>query len=253
MTELQGPLYKWLLADRRSPTKQFLWPDDDALWTPNAKPILCESGWHGMEEKDVLAHLPGVGAVLYEVEARGEIVKGSDKFAAESMRFKYVVGEATEQKLRLFMCDVAEDVLPIYEAWAPSDDRCRRSIEAGRAYALDPTDEKKAAGAARAAGAAGAAGAAWAVGAVRAAGAAEAAETAWAAGAAGAAEAAEAARAAWAARAAGAAWATGAAWVAGVAGAAEAAWAAEAAGAAEEREAMAKYSNWLIVRIERGK
>src|ERR1035437_8748475 len=226
MTELQGPLYKWLLADRRSPTKQFLWPDDDALWTPNAKPILCESGWPGMEEKDVLAHLPGVGAVLYEVEARGEIVKGSDKFAAESMRFKYVVGEATEQKLRLFMCDVAEDVLPIYEAWAPSDDRCRRSIEAGRAYALDPTDEKKAAGAARAAGAAGAAGTAWAVGAVRAARAAEAAWAAWAAGAAGAAE---AASAAWAARAAG------------------------AAGAAEEREAMAKYSNWLIVRIESGK
>src|ERR1035437_515368 len=241
MTELQGPLYKWLLADRRSPTKRFLWPDDDALWTPNAKPILCESGWHGMEEKDVLAHLPGVGAVLYEVEARGEIVKGSDKFAAESMRFKYVVGEATDQKLRLFMCDVAEDVLPIYEAWAPSDDRCRRSIEAGRAYALDPTDEKKAAGAA---------GTAWAVGAVRAA---RAAEAAWAARAAGAAEAAEAARAAWAGRAAGAAWATGAAWVAGVAGAAEAAWAAEAAGAAEEREAMAKYSNWLIVRIESGK
>src|ERR1035437_915644 len=208
MTELQGPLYKWLLADRRSPTKQFLWPDDDALWTPNAKPILCESGWHGMEEKDVLAHLPGVGAVLYEVEARGEIVKGSDKFAAESMRFKYVVGEATEQKLRLFMCDVAEDVLPIYEAWAPSDDRCRRSIEAGRAYALDPTDEKKAAGAARAAGAA---------------------EAAWAA---------------WAAEAAGAARAAEAAW---------AAWAAGAAGAAEEREAMAKYSNWLIVRIESGK
>ena len=155
MTELQGPLYKWLRADRRSPTKLFLWPDDDALWTPNAKPILCRSGWHGMEEKDVLAHLPGVGAVLYEVEARGEIVKGNDKFAAESMRFKYVVGEATEQKLRLFMCDVAEDVLPIYEAWAPSDDRCRRSIEAGRAYALDPTDEKQAAGAAEAAGAAG--------------------------------------------------------------------------------------------------
>jgi hypothetical protein len=132
-----------------------------------------------MEEKDVLAHLPGVGAVLYEVEARGEIVKGNDKFAAESMRFKYVIGEATEQKLGLFMCDIAEDVLPIYEAWAPSDDRCRRSIEAGRAYALDPTDEKQAAGAAEAARAAGAARAAWAAGAAEAAWAAEAAGAAW--------------------------------------------------------------------------
>src|ERR1035438_1758263 len=153
MTELseRKPLYKWLLADRTSPIQHKPWPLEHLLCTPNVKPIICKAGWHGMEERDVLSHLPGVGAMLYEVEVRGEIVRSDDKFAAESIRIKYVIGQATEQKLRLFMCDVAEDVLPIYEAYAPNDDRPRGSIEAGRAYALDPTSENKAA---RAAGAA---------------------------------------------------------------------------------------------------
>ena len=168
-------LYKWLLADRRSPIQKEPWPVDDLLWTPSVKPVICKSGWHGMVEKDVLAHLPGVGALLYEVEIRGDVVSSDNKFAAESMRIVNFIGEATEQRLRLFMCDVAEDVLPIYEAYAPNDDRPRKSIEAGRAYALDPTSETKAA---------------------------------WAAGA------------------------------------------AEAAGAAARKEAMEKYSNWLVVRIE---
>ena len=129
-------LYKWLRADRTTPTQKFRWPEAETLWTPNVKPVLCVSGWHGVEEKDVLKHLPGVGAVLYEVEVRGEVVEGGDKFAAESMRFKYVVGEATERNLRLFACDVSEDVLPAFEAEYPSDQRPRTAIEVARRYAL---------------------------------------------------------------------------------------------------------------------
>ena len=133
---MSAPLYKWLLPDRTTPTQGFLWPEDETLWTPNVKPILCESGWHGVEEKDVLKHLPGVGAVLYEVEVRGEVVRGGDKFCAESMRFKYVVGEATERNLRLFVCDVAEDVLSAFESKYPNDLRPRTAIEVSRRYAL---------------------------------------------------------------------------------------------------------------------
>ena len=129
-------LYKWLRADRTTPTQKFPWPEDETLWTPNVKPVLCVSGWHGVEEKDVLKHLLGVGSVLYEVEVRGEVVRGGDKFAAESMRFKYVVGEATERNLRLFSCDVAEDVLSAFEAEYPNDHRPRTAIEVARRYAL---------------------------------------------------------------------------------------------------------------------
>ena len=246
MTELQGPLYKWLLADRKSPTQRFQWPEDETLWTPNAKPVLCESGWHGMEEKDVLAHLPGVGAVLYEVEVRGEIVSGSDKFAAESMRFKYVIGEATAQKLRLFSCDVAQDVLPIYENYKPNDDRPRKAIEAARAYALDPSDVNKK-NAADAASASAAAAAAYAANAAAYVAAAAAAYVAAAYAAAYVADAAAAAAAA-AYAAANAAYVADAASAAAAAAYAAANAAANAAYA--RRAATAKYSNWLIVRIE---
>jgi hypothetical protein len=231
-------LYKWLLADDRTPIQNVKWAAKVGEWTQKETPVICKSGWHGMREQDVLSHLPGVGAKLYVVETRGEMVHGSDKFAAESMRLVRILGVTTEQNLRLFMCDVAEDVLPIYEAWAPGDDRrARKSIEAGRAFALDPTNETKAARAAEAAWAARAAWAAWAAEAAEAAGAARAARAAWAAWAAGAAGAAEAAWAAWGARAAG---------IAGAARAAEAAWGAEAA----RQDAMNKYSNWLVCRIE---
>ena len=150
--ELMTRLYKWLLADDRTPIQNVKWAAKVGEWTQKETPVICKSGWHGMREQDVLSHLPGVGAKLYVVETRGEMVHGSDKFAAESMRLVRILGVTTEQNLRLFMCDVAEDVLPIYEAWAPGDDRrARKSIEAGRAFALDPTNETKAARAAEAA------------------------------------------------------------------------------------------------------
>ena len=151
---MSEPLYKWLNADRTSPTQRFQWPEDDALWTPPAKPILCESGWHGMEEKDVLTHLPGVGAVLYEVEVRGEIVRGSDKLSAESMRFKYIIGAATERNLRLFAADCAEDVLPLFLKIRPNDDRPAQALAVARRYANGEATESERAAARAAAWAA---------------------------------------------------------------------------------------------------
>jgi hypothetical protein len=129
-----------------------------------------------------------------------------------------------------FLCnmyaDFAESVLPIYQKFAPDDDRVKNTILYARTGkgAAGAADAAWAADAADAADAAGAAGAAWA---------ADAARAAWDAGAAGAAGAADAASAASAARAAGAAWAARAARAAWDAGAARAASAASAIGAAE--------------------
>ena len=71
MTE---PLYKWLLADRESPTQRFQWPEDETLWTPNAKPILCESGWHGMEERDPEAAKAALKNEIVENQVLGRSV-----------------------------------------------------------------------------------------------------------------------------------------------------------------------------------
>ena len=216
------PLYKWLTADNRTAVQGTPWPTAVGEWTKPETPVLCESGWHAMYEKDVLTHLPdGVGAKLWRVEVRGTVVEGDDKIAATSMRLLYCLGETTDSNLRLFACDVAEDALRLIDK---PDPRSVAAIEVARRYAVgDATSAElyAARGAARDAARDAARGAAW--------------DAAW-----------DAARgAAWGA-ARGAAWdaaryAAGAAW-----DAAGAAW--DAAGCA----AWARYSNWLVVRIESG-
>ena len=204
--------YKWMLPGLATPTQNKPWPVGVGEWTPDERPILCESGWHGMGEQDVLTHLPyQVGVQLWVVERRGEVVEGDDKFCAESMRLTYHVGTTDERNLRLFAADCAEDVLHLYEDKYPKDDRPRRAIEAARAYARGDIGAS-----------------AWAAvrDAVR--------DAAWAA----------AGDAAWDAAGA-AAWA--AAWDAAWTAVRDAAWAA--AGDAAWDEARARYSNWLVYRL----
>ena len=210
--EIQArPLYKWLTSDMRTSVQRAQWPTPVGEWTKPEKPVLCESGWHAMHEKDVFTHLPlGIGAQLWRVEVRGAVVEGDNKIAAESMRLLYCLGETTDSNLRLFACDVAEDALSLIDS---PDPRSIAAIEVARRYAVgDATSaELCAAGAA-----------AWDA----------ARDAAWdAAG-----DARDAAR-----DAARAAAGVAAGYAAGVA-AGDAAWSA----------ARARYSNWLVVRIESG-
>ena len=132
--EIQAePLYKWLTADGRTAVQNTPWPEAVGEWTKPETPVLCESGWHAMYEKDVLTHLPaGIGAQLWRVEVSGAIVRGSDKIAATSMRLLYCLGETTDENLRLFACDVAEDALRLIEK---PDPRSLAAIEVARRYA----------------------------------------------------------------------------------------------------------------------
>ena len=219
--------YKWLRPDGTTAVTGAPWPVAVGEWTPAESPVLCRSGWHAMAERDVLTHLPStLGSRLYRVSVRGEVVDGDNKIAAASMRLDDMLGVTTEENLRLFACDVARDVLPLFESHSPGDDRPRRAIEVAGRYAT---------GHATAAELSAAEAAAWAA----AGAAAEAA--AWAA--AGAAAEATARATAWTA-------ARDAAWAA--AGAAAEAAAGAAAEAAAWAAAGARYSNWLVVRIESG-
>ncbi len=126
-------LYKWLTADSHTAVQRKPWPVAVGEWTKPETPVLCESGWHAMYEKDVLAHLPfGAGAKLWRVEVRGAVVESDNKIAAESMRLIYCLGETTDSNLRLFACDVAEDALSLVES---PDPRSLAAIEAARHYA----------------------------------------------------------------------------------------------------------------------
>ena len=247
--EIQAePLYKWLTADGRTAVQNVRWPEGAGEWTKPEKPVLCQSGWHAMYEKDVLTHLPtGTGAKLWRVEVRGAVVEGDDKIAAESMRLLYCVGETTDSNLRLFACDVAEDALSLVES---PDPRSLAAIEVARRYAVRAAsrDELAAArdaawDAALAATRVGGRHAAWdaARAAARAAALDAAQDATW--DAAGAATWDAAGAATW--DAAGAAtWAAAraATWAAELAAARDAAWDA----------AWERYSNWLVVRLESG-
>jgi hypothetical protein len=233
---VQGPcvkpddevLYKWLVGDKISPTRNLRWPVRVKAWTPKCEPVICQSGWHGMTGKDVFTHLPVETATLWVVETRGARVDGDDKFSVESMRLIRPVGTTNDCNLRLFSADCAEDVLPLFLKVRPDDNRPAEAIRIARLFANGQAtiQERDAAGdaagdAARAATGAAAGDAAW--------------TAAWAA--------------AWAA-ARDAAWA--AAWDAARDAARAAAW--DAAGAAARAAAWeatgAKYSNWLVIRLE---
>jgi hypothetical protein len=132
MTEVY---YKWLLPDRRTPIQKVKWPKRVGAWTAEERPVLCESGWHGVERKDILIHLPRIdGSELWRVEVRGELVHGSDKFSAPSMRLVERLVVPTREQYINFALDVAEDVLPIFEKYNPKDKRVRQCLETTREF-----------------------------------------------------------------------------------------------------------------------
>jgi hypothetical protein len=185
----------------------------------------CEYGYHLVKREHLVQWL---GPAIFEAECHpnAPFIYDSTKGVTSQARLVRRL-DWGEKKQRLFACDCAERVLPIFEKKQPNDKRPRAAIEVARRHATGQATDKEL-DAAMAAAMAAAWDAAWAARDAWAA-----AGAAWAARAAGA-----AAGAAWAARAAGAAagaawdaWAAGAAWAA--AGDAWAAGAAGAAGAAE--------------------
>ena len=124
-------LYKWLLADNTTPVQKKSWPCPLGKWTAHKSPILCRSGWHGVEAKDVLEHLPKVSTppVLYEVETRGVLLHGDDKFSCESMRLVRRVGAADVMLLVKFALVCAESSLGNFEKVFPNDSRVRDCID----------------------------------------------------------------------------------------------------------------------------
>ena len=190
----------------------------DGGWMPRIQDIApCWRGYHLCDGDTQL--LPWLGPEIWVAEWRGDRIDHGDKIVVSEARIIRRLDTWNEHTARLFACDCAERVLPIFESICPDDDRPRRAIETARRYAVgeataDELAAARAAAAAWAAARAAAGDAAWA-----------AAAAAWAAARAAAAAARAAARAAaWAARAAAgdAAWAARAA-----AGDAEKRWQAE--------------------------
>ena len=102
-------------------------------WLPKRKNLtLCERGWHACTHNNLM---DWANAQLYEVELEGEILKGTDKVAAEQMRFIRKIDAWNEKTARLVACRCARDVLPIFEREYPNDPRPRMAIETAEKYA----------------------------------------------------------------------------------------------------------------------
>jgi hypothetical protein len=101
-------------------------------WTDPVCPRLCKSGFHVCKA----GHLLVWGdECLWEVEGKGEVQHGRNKSAFEQIRFVRGINNWNPFVLRTYAADVAQDVLPIFEAQFPKDYRPRKAIQAARDYA----------------------------------------------------------------------------------------------------------------------
>ena len=156
-------LYKLLSADGRACNSGTAWwslPADGkpGEWMPSiSDPKLCSRGYHGVSIEYVLNWRGG--DTLWEMEVRGAADVSPEKTAAESARLIRRIPGWNDKNLRLFACDCAEHVLPIYLDSSPENDgmalmlaiHVAREYAHGRGDAQDVDAARSAAWAARSA------------------------------------------------------------------------------------------------------
>ena len=102
-------------------------------WMPPIEGDLvpCENGYHLCREGYLADWL---GPHIFEAEYRGERLDTDDKIVVREARLVRELGTWNEQTARLFACDCAERVLPLFEKERPGDERPRKAIDTARAY-----------------------------------------------------------------------------------------------------------------------
>ena len=130
--------YKLLNADGTSPLRGFPWPlpkdGEPGEWLPPIEGDLIarKHGYHVVTLDQALAWR---ASAMYRVEIDGEIINAGNKHVCRRARLLDRVEGWNAKNLRLFAADCAENVLHIFEAKFPDDDRPRTVIQAARAFA----------------------------------------------------------------------------------------------------------------------
>ena len=113
--------------------------NNDGSWTPGewmppieGELVPCENGYHLCRLGDLIGWL---GEAIFTAEYRGECVAHGDKLVVREARLLAKVEAWNERTARLFTCDCAERVLPIFECEYPDDARPRNAIAIARQYA----------------------------------------------------------------------------------------------------------------------
>jgi hypothetical protein len=108
------------------------WPRRGVWRKVDGPLVLCEHGLHLCRENDLVLWL---GPEIWEAEYDGERIDAEDKIVVSKARLVRKVDTWNERTARLFACDCAERVLPIYEKKYPDDKRPREAIAVSRRYA----------------------------------------------------------------------------------------------------------------------
>ena len=127
---INGGKGKWYL-----PTKQ-----KDGTWEPGKwMPVIdgeleaCRHGYHLCRPNDLIFWL---NEAIFEAEFVGESVNICNKIVVRKARLVRKIENWNEKTARLFACDCAEHVLPIFEKQYPGDKRPRHAIKTARRFAL---------------------------------------------------------------------------------------------------------------------
>ena len=140
--------------------------NDDGAWTPGEwMPEIvgqlepCRNGYHLCNTEQLLDSW--LGPAVFEAEYRGERIDAGDKCVVRQSRLRRRLNWDV-RTARLFVCDCAERVLPLFEKCHPEDKRPRWAIETARRYARGEASAEEMAAARAAWAASDAARAAWA-------------------------------------------------------------------------------------------
>lgn len=113
--------------------------NDDGTWTPGewipaikGNLVEYENGYHLCRDGQVMELL---NDELYEAERRGEMVEADGAVVVREARLLRRFEGWNKRTARLFACDCAERVLPIFERGSCYDMRPRKAIAVARRYA----------------------------------------------------------------------------------------------------------------------
>ncbi len=112
-------------------------------WTPLIETVVpCQSGYHVCKDEHLLAW---PGPRIYACEIRGTVVDHGNKIVAGQVRLTCPT-PWDDVAARLFAVECASEVLSLYEARYPNDDRPSEALRITLLYALgEATDEEWAA------------------------------------------------------------------------------------------------------------
>ena len=130
--------YRFVTNELESQNGKVQWKIGEWQKLDNNEPLeLCENGFHASQKPiDSLNYI--FGNRWFTCEARGEILKDTDKFCATEMR---IVKEISINVIKQFAIDCAYHTLHIFEDKYPEDKRPRKAIEAAKTYLKYPTQE----------------------------------------------------------------------------------------------------------------